>query len=55
MLGLREVGDGATGNRDRSWGVALQRAAYDEAAAVPIKAGKDDLTVKVEVLWAFAE
>ncbi len=55
VLGLREVGDRSTGNRDRSWGVALQRAAYDESAAVPIKAGKDDLTVKVEVLWAFAE
>jgi uncharacterized protein len=56
VLGLREVGDRSTGTRDRSWGAALARGAFDsQAAELPIKAGKDDLTVEVEVLWAFAE
>ena len=35
-----------------------QRAMYDAAmplAALPIKAGKDDLSVKVSVVWAFSD
>ncbi len=54
VLGLRELG-GDRGSRDRmELGATLTRAAYD-AGKVPIRAGKDDLGVKVEVLWAFSE
>jgi uncharacterized protein YggE len=54
VLGLREVGGRAGGTRDRWAGVELGRvAAYD--AALPIRAGKEDLSVEVEVLWEFAE
>ncbi len=54
VLGLREVTPGSGSSRDR---VTLNyaRASYDAGKAVPIKAGKEDLTVKVEVLWAFSE
>jgi len=54
VLGLREVGDRTGGARDRWARAEMGRvAAYD--AAVPIRAGKEDLTVKVEVWWEFAE
>ncbi len=54
VLGLREVTSTSGGSRD--WELSSMRAAYDAAEAVlPISAGKDDLSVKVEVLWAFAE
>ena len=39
-------------------GFELQRgyaAALDSAAALPIKAGKDDLSVKVSVVWTFSD
>jgi len=54
VLGLREVtGDGASRQP-----LTFSRAAYRDTAlsgALPINAGKDDLSVKVEVLWAFSE
>ncbi len=31
------------------------RAAALDRVALPIRAGKDDLSVKVEVLWSFSE
>lgn len=53
VLALREVtGDRSSHRRD--WSVALQRAAYDELASMPIRAGKEDLGIKVEIVWAFA-
>lgn len=53
VLGLREMsGPGRGGAREEP---LMQRATYDSGSAVPIKAGKDDLDVKVEVLWAFAD
>ncbi len=53
VLALRELtGDRSSQRRDR--GYRLQRAAYDELATVPIRAGKEDLEIKVEIVWAFA-
>jgi hypothetical protein len=45
-----------TGDRSsrRNRGYHLQRAAYDELATVPIRAGKEDLGIEVEIVWAFA-
>ena len=51
VLALREV----TGNRStqrRDWHLKAQRALYD-LATMPIRAGKEDLGVKVEIVWAF--
>lgn len=54
VLGLREIG-GQRGSRDqRDLASGLVRAAYD-ARKVSINAGKDDLRVQVEVLWAFSD
>lgn len=54
VLGLREVtSDGAPRQP-----LAMAPAAYRDASLsgkVPISAGKEDLAVKVEVLWAFSE
>lgn len=52
VLALRE----ATGDRSsqrRDWRYNAQRAALDELATMPIRAGKEDLGVKVEIVWAF--
>lgn len=53
VLGLREVSDG--GSRMPIRDLALQRSAAYADKALPISAGKEDLSVKVEVLWAFSE
>lgn len=53
VLALREV-SGDRSSQRRDWGYALQRAAYDELATMPIRAGKEDLGIKVEIVWAFA-
>lgn len=54
VLSLREVTSNVRGSRD--WRLSNMRAAYDaKAVALPISAGKEDLSVKVEVLWAFSE
>lgn len=53
VLGLREVGSDGGSGQPRSFRGGSLRAAYDEAV-LPIKAGKDDLSVRVEVLWEFA-
>ncbi len=50
VLGLREVGGGTPRPQPV---LSFQRAARDELAALPVKAGRDDLDVKVEVVWAF--
>jgi uncharacterized protein YggE len=53
VLRLRELtGDGASQRRD--WGYALKRTAVDELADLPIRAGKEYLVIKVEIVWAFA-
>ena len=53
VLSLREVRSD-TPRRSR-WQTAgyLARATRDELKALPIRAGKDDLGVRVEVVWAF--
>lgn len=54
VLGLREV----TGTRGSRQPLSLGRAAFRDAAVsgtLSISAGKEDLSVKVEVLWAFSE
>lgn len=54
VLALRELG-GDRGSRNRmELGATLSRAAYD-AGKLPIRAGKEDLGVTVEVRWAFSE
>ena len=54
VLSLREV-SGESGSRAALVrGYALRDAAF-ETAALPVRAGKEDLSVRVEVLWAFAE
>ena len=50
VLGLREVGGGTPRPQPV---LSFQRAARDELAALPVRAGRDDLDVKVEVVWAF--
>jgi len=52
VLALREV----TGNRSsqrRDWHFNAQRAVLDELATMPIRAGKEDLGIEVEIVWAF--
>ena len=55
VLGLREVTGSSGGARDRLIFSNARMAAYDAQATLPISAGKEDLNVKVEVLWAFAD
>ncbi len=50
VLGLREVGGGTPRPQPV---LSFQAAARDELAALPVRAGRDDLDVKVEVVWAF--
>lgn len=52
VLGLREVGDRTAARQLRDQGVVSARAAYD-LQKMPVRAGRDDLSVKVEVVWAF--
>lgn len=55
VLTLREVAAPGTGREAWSESVEMSRmAAYDAAASVPIRSGKDDLAVRVEVVWALA-
>lgn len=54
VLGLREVTSDGAGRQP----LMFQNAAYRDSAlsgTLPISAGKEDLSVKVEVLWAFSE
>ncbi|MGH3348088.1 MAG: SIMPL domain-containing protein [Nocardioides sp.] len=52
VLALREVtGDRPSQRRD--WQLNAQRATYADLSAMPIRAGKEDLGVKVEIVWAF--
>lgn len=51
VLSLREVRS-ATPREPRWQAGYASRAALDEVAALPIRAGRDDLTVQVEVIWA---
>lgn len=50
VLTLREVGGGRPPSPVV---VTAQRALRDELAALPVRAGKEDLAVRVEVVWAF--
>lgn len=55
VLALRELGDADRGRRDVELGyLSSQRAAFD-TRALPVEAGKDELAVKVQVVWAFAD
>ncbi|MGZ5401480.1 MAG: SIMPL domain-containing protein [Nocardioides sp.] len=54
VLGLREVSADAGAGRARR-DLSLERAAAYADRALPIEAGKQDLGVTVEVLWAFSE
>ena len=52
VVSIREVGQPA----NRPQPVLLRSASYDSAAmakALPIRAGKDDLEVRIQVVWAF--
>ena len=52
VVSIREVGQPA----HRPQPVLLRSAAYDSAAmakALPIRAGKDDLQVRIQVVWSF--
>ncbi len=52
VLSIREVG-GATSPRPSSLAGQTHELADRAAAALPVKAGKDDLRVRIEVVWAF--
>jgi uncharacterized protein YggE len=55
VLTLREVAAPSSGREYWSQSLASTRAAYDAVeASVPIRSGKDDLSVRVEVVWALA-
>ena len=54
VLALREVGDADRARRHVELGYLPAQAALD-SRALPIRAGKDELAVKVQVVWAFAE
>ena len=52
VVSIREVGAGRTAPRPELAGLAYQSA--DKArASLPVRAGKDDLRVHIEVVWAF--
>jgi uncharacterized protein YggE len=50
VLGLRELGGGTPRPQPV---LSYRAAARDELATLPVKAGRDDLDVTVEVVWAF--
>jgi uncharacterized protein YggE len=50
VLGLRELGGGRT---PRPQPVLEYKAASRDLASLPVRAGRDDLEVRVEVVWAF--
>lgn len=55
VLSIQELGGQRSAVRELRDGAALARASYDAERAIPVRAGKDDLSVQVEVQWAFAE
>jgi uncharacterized protein YggE len=52
VLTLRELGSGSPARSSALRHVELQAAALDRAA-LPVRAGRDELSVRVEVQWAF--
>lgn len=55
VLTLREVSAPSSDREAWSQSLAMERASYDAVtASVPIRSGKDDLTVRVEVVWTLA-
>ena len=54
VVSIREVGGGGHRDYRPQFGMNL-RAAYDAelASALPIRAGKDELKVRIEVVWTF--
>ena len=54
VLGLREITSTGSGSRDWAELGGIRSAALDRGA-LPIRAGKEDLGVRVEVRWAFSE
>lgn len=55
VLSLREVSGDTAASRMPLRDQGTYEAAALDRATLPIRAGKDDLSVKVEVLWAFSE
>lgn len=55
VLSLREVSSDAGPRMPVRQLAGYKAAALYDRAALPISAGKDDLAVKVEVVWAFSE
>jgi uncharacterized protein len=52
VVSIREVGRPSQLHR-QSLVFNRELAAYDKATALPIRAGKDDLEVRIQVVWAF--
>lgn len=55
VLSIQELAGSRKALRELRDGAALARASHDLRKAVPIRAGRDDLSVEVEVQWALAE
>ncbi len=53
VVTIREVGGPAAQRRSPLAGVAYQSADLSRATSLPVRAGKDDLRVRIEVVWAF--
>ena len=53
VLGLREVGRDVPRRAPVLWQTASRDASAAGLAELPVKAGREDLDVKVEVVWAF--
>lgn len=54
VVTLRELSSSGS-TRDRDVATYAQRADLDELSSVPIRAGKQDLAIRVEIVWAFAD
>ena len=54
VLALRELGNGIPGRSSALRDVELQAAAYDRVK-LPVRAGRDELSVRVEVVWSFLD
>ena len=53
VVSIREVGRQAPHYREQSGILNGYSAAADKAMSLPIRAGKDDLQVRIQVVWAF--
>lgn len=53
VVSIREIGSPAHQYRPQSGVRSVTNATADLAKALPIRAGKDDLQVRIQVVWAF--